>query len=524
MHGVALRPQHEAIRGVALCAGIGGLELALGLVFPDCRTVVYVEREAFAAATLVARMADGALDPAPVWDDVATFDGRRWRGRVDLVSAGFPCQPWSAAGYGDGFDDERWIWPDLRDRIREMDPALVWLENVPPLVSRGGLAAVLADLAELGFDAEWGCVSAADVGASHRRERLFVLAYHHGVRLPQFGAPHDNDGRDASGHDADRRSAPMANTGCAERWRSTQSADVDRARASGDDRGAGGPLSDASATRLQRREQRDASQGGDGPQSSRPVAELRGASVEHAARDGRGSAPTGWSAQSGSEHAGRDIVGDAARGGQRAVRESSGGERFVDGADAVMADAADGFISLEERRAARRAGTRSTDAALADADGGTIRQQSERDQWEGRRVRAAEREHAESRAAVPLFPPAPSDLDAWRDVLAICPELAPAIGGDVVVHAPRRVQCAEHQERDDVRGRWPDEQAGTGAAGRGVIDDERESQTESPVRRVVDGASARVDQLRACGNAVVPLAAAYAFCALAARAGKIGRA
>jgi DNA (cytosine-5)-methyltransferase 1 len=96
---------------------------------------------------------------------------------VDLVSAGFPCQPWSAAGKGRGTDDERWIWPEIACAIRDLGPGIVFLENVPPLVARGGLAPVLGDLASLGFDAEWALLRASAVGAPHGRERLFVLAW-----------------------------------------------------------------------------------------------------------------------------------------------------------------------------------------------------------------------------------------------------------------------------------------------------------------------------------------------------------
>lgn len=95
------------MNGLALCAGVGGLELALGLVLADYRTVCYVEREAYAAAQLVARLAEGALDVAPIWDDLATFDGRRWRRCVSIITAGFPCQPWSAAGKGEGVEEGR---------------------------------------------------------------------------------------------------------------------------------------------------------------------------------------------------------------------------------------------------------------------------------------------------------------------------------------------------------------------------------------------------------------------------------
>jgi len=162
---------------MALCAGAGGLELGLRIALgDDYRCVVYVEREAYAAAVLVARMANQALDTAPVWDDLSTFDGKPWRGVVDIVSAGFSCQPWSAAGKQLGIEDERWIWPDIARVIRQVGPEWVFLENVAGLV-RGGLEHVLRDLAESGFAAEWDSFSAAEVGAPHLRERLFILAH-----------------------------------------------------------------------------------------------------------------------------------------------------------------------------------------------------------------------------------------------------------------------------------------------------------------------------------------------------------
>src|SRR4029453_3593849 len=125
------------LRELALCAGYGGFPLAFKLLGMAHRTVGYVERDSYAAATLVARMGDQTLDRAPVWDEVETFDGRRWRGAVDLVSAGFPCQPFSAAGRQRGVDDERWLWPEIARIVGEVGPGLVLLENVPELVRRG---------------------------------------------------------------------------------------------------------------------------------------------------------------------------------------------------------------------------------------------------------------------------------------------------------------------------------------------------------------------------------------------------
>ena len=139
----------------------------------------YVEREAYAAAVLVARMDDETLDRAPIWDDLKTFDGRPWRGRVDLVAGGFPCQPFSVAGKRRGTEDARWLWPDIARIVEEVEPSVVFLENVPGLI-RSGLHHVLKDLARLGFDAEWDRFRASDVGAPHRRERVFILAHREG--------------------------------------------------------------------------------------------------------------------------------------------------------------------------------------------------------------------------------------------------------------------------------------------------------------------------------------------------------
>jgi len=173
---MAVRP--EPLRALCLFDGFGGFELGLKLALGDrgVRTVARVERDSHAAAILVARMEEAALDHAPVWDDVCTFDGRPWRGRVDIVTAGFNCQPFSAAGQRRGVDDERWLWGDIARIVADVGPRYVFLENVPGLV-RGGLSHIVGDLADLGFDAEWGLLSAADVGASHRRQRFWFLAW-----------------------------------------------------------------------------------------------------------------------------------------------------------------------------------------------------------------------------------------------------------------------------------------------------------------------------------------------------------
>lgn len=190
--------------GLALCAGVGGLELGVGLVLPH-RTVGYVERDAYAAACLVARMEEQTLAPAPVWDDLTTFDCGPWRGCVDLITAGFPCQPFSVAGKQLGLDDDRWLWPHVARVVREVGPEIIFMENVP-LLSKRGLEVVLGDLAEAGFDAEWGCLAAREVGATHKRDRIWILAYRDRERLAQHWSSRlRHDEWEAFGDDVDGR-------------------------------------------------------------------------------------------------------------------------------------------------------------------------------------------------------------------------------------------------------------------------------------------------------------------------------
>jgi DNA (cytosine-5)-methyltransferase 1 len=177
---------HTQLNCIHLCSGYGGFELGFKLAGINARTVAHVERDTYAAATLVARMAETHLDQAPIWDDLTTFNGSAWRGRVDCITAGFPCQPFSAAGKQLGIEDDRWIWPAIKRIILDVGPGFVFLENVPQLV-RGGLAFVLSDLAELGFNAEWGLHSAAEVGAPHKRDRFWLLAHSTSNQPRQLG-------------------------------------------------------------------------------------------------------------------------------------------------------------------------------------------------------------------------------------------------------------------------------------------------------------------------------------------------
>ena len=160
---------------LALFAGAGGGILGGKLL--GWRTVCAVEWEPYPASVLCARQNDGFLPPFPIWDDVQTFDGKPWRGIVDVVSGGFPCQDISAAGKGAGIDGERsGMWKEMARIIGEVRPRFVFVENSPMLTSRG-LGAVIGDLAALGYDTEWGVISAADTGAPHLRERIWVVGH-----------------------------------------------------------------------------------------------------------------------------------------------------------------------------------------------------------------------------------------------------------------------------------------------------------------------------------------------------------
>ncbi|MCA3448642.1 MAG: DNA cytosine methyltransferase [Rhodobacter sp.] len=168
--------------GLSLCSGAGGLDLGLAIAIPGYRAVGHVERETFAAATLVARMEDASLDQAVVWDDVGTFDGRQWRGAVDIITAGYPCQPFSVAGRRLGTEDPRHLWPHVARIIGEVGPPFVFLENVAHHL-RLGFSEVAAGLVGMGYRLAAGLFTAAEIGAPHKRERLFILAIREGDEL-----------------------------------------------------------------------------------------------------------------------------------------------------------------------------------------------------------------------------------------------------------------------------------------------------------------------------------------------------
>ena len=171
----------KAITHLSLCSGYEGIGLGLRSVLPTLREVAYVEREGFPIANLVAKMEAGKLDAAPVFTDVKTFPYGQFCGYVDILSGGFPCQPFSAAGKRQATEDPRHLFPYIAEGIRECQPRIVFLENVQGILScktadgEPVLQYVLRTLEGLGYRATAGIFSAEEVGAPHQRKRVFIL-------------------------------------------------------------------------------------------------------------------------------------------------------------------------------------------------------------------------------------------------------------------------------------------------------------------------------------------------------------
>jgi DNA (cytosine-5)-methyltransferase 1 len=358
---------------LSLCSGIGGLDLgvhaALRRMGYAPRTICYVEIEAFAAAILAHQMEQGYLDAAPIWSNLKTFPSGLFQGHVDMVIGGYPCQPFSVAGKRRGEEDPRHLWPFIRDIIGELHPDLCFFENVRGHLKLG-FKQVWGDLRGLGHEVECGIFSAAEIGATHRRERLFILAHstRHGGDGPEWEAGSRGGVRQTGDAMAHRDIGP--------RDEFQQQARVGHLAGDG---GAG-----------------------------------FGGAMAHSIGNGSGS---WWPKCAGLEG--------------RGAPEQSG----------PVGNASSAGLQGSER-------------------GGPF------GEWD--RAEAHGSVSQPGSAWLPRFPPGPGDQAAWERVLAIRPDLAPAV--------------------------------------------------ESQVCRMADGVSNRVDRLRALGNAVVPAVAEHALMHLMAEA------
>jgi DNA (cytosine-5)-methyltransferase 1 len=389
MNDLAFHPR-GTFNIISLCAGGGGLDLGVELAIPSARPVCYVEREAFAVAHLVAAIRAQLMAPGPIWSDVGTFDGRPWRGLVDGVIGGIPCQPHSLAGRKRGSLDERDLWSDARRIIVQARPWFVLIENVGGMLSAGddevaGAERVCRDLRKLGFTVEGGLFTAAEVGASHQRERVFILgladAYFSGL-----------GGEGNAGEPSEFLSEAI------------------RAVADGNDKPGRG--------------QRELG-GREGPRE-RKQSGRRGAAMADAAGPGRegssGGSPNGECAAV--ERSGEGLVDPVGGGRNRRADEPIGrqvertaaerpGERsqrdMVDPSSLGRSNVADGsgpagqHVETLDRAASR------------DGDGGDP----------GRNL-SGQREDAAQAWVRPLFAPGPGDRENWKTALERAPELEPA--------------------------------------------------------------------------------------------------
>ena len=242
----------KTITHLSLCSGYEGIGLGLRRVLPNLREIAYVEREGFPVANLVAKMEAGELDAAPVFTDVKTFPYGEFRGCVDILSGGFPCQPFSAAGKREGVEDSRHLFPYIADGIRECQPRIVFLENVEGIISaktadgESVLQYVLRELEGLGYRATAGVFSAAEVGAPHQRKRVFILGVADSISKGLEGHSGDEyrEGRQSTG-----QNRPTATSGLPSRWPSRPSEpqhdwEEPRVTAVGDTKGKQGSPSD----------------------------------------------------------------------------------------------------------------------------------------------------------------------------------------------------------------------------------------------------------------------------------------
>jgi len=168
----------KGMNELSLFSGAGGGLLGTKLL--GWRHVGYVEYEKYCQQVIAQRIKDGILSEAPIFGDVREFvqsgAAKKYKGFVDVVTAGFPCQPFSVAGKRKGKEDERNMWPSTIQIIRDVQPRYAFLENVPGLLNSGYFQEILGSLAQAGYDAKWIVLGADDVGAPHRRKRLWIKA------------------------------------------------------------------------------------------------------------------------------------------------------------------------------------------------------------------------------------------------------------------------------------------------------------------------------------------------------------
>lgn len=212
------------LRELSLFSGAGGGLLGSKLL--GWRTIGYVEINDYCQRVIAQRIKDGILDKAPIFGDIRAFirDGfaSAYSGLVDVVSAGFPCQPFSEAGLRRGGDDERNMWPETIECIRVVKPRYAFLENVPGLLTHEYGRRIFRDLAECGLDARWRRLSGAELGAPHKRDRVWIVAYPKSERWPRL-LPLDLEKCVKEVNSQDRESIALDTYGSDYKWNDPES-------------------------------------------------------------------------------------------------------------------------------------------------------------------------------------------------------------------------------------------------------------------------------------------------------------
>lgn len=372
---VALRP--DSLNLISICTGGGGLDLGIELAIPCARSVCLVEREAFGVSQLVSAMQQGLMAQAPVWSDARTFDGRAWRGAVDGLIGGIPCQPHSLAGKRLEREDPRDLWSTARRIIVQSGAWFVLIENVGGMLSSGGAERVHRDLGRLGFAREVGLFTASEVGASHQRERTFILAV-----ADRFSIVPD---RGRSGGVQGSRIAHERETRIGQR--------------SGDDAGDSGEfVADADDPRSQGRRHGDRSLG---RQDQERHAGLGGGELGNASSIGR-----------------NPRRGHGAKGYREAEQQFTDPDKSMD--DASIARS--GRISvLPGRQVEASSNPHRSGQPMVDAI--SVGRAGRQDDALGGQKR---RDASQWPVGLDLFPAGPSDISSWRDTLERAPELEPA--------------------------------------------------------------------------------------------------
>ena len=178
--------EKRLLNGLDLFSGIGGLSIALR---DWVQPIAYCEIDLYCQGVLLSRMADGSIRRSPIWDDIKTLQGHEFSAPIDIIYGGFPCQDISIAGAGKGLEGERsGLFFEIVRLAKEIQPSFIFLENVPAITERGGIS-VVREITEMGYDCRWCVISAASIGAKHKRDRWFLLAHTQSKRCKETRQP-----------------------------------------------------------------------------------------------------------------------------------------------------------------------------------------------------------------------------------------------------------------------------------------------------------------------------------------------